>query len=80
MILLDLLKAARYGDELKDPASWKKGQLLTNAVGGLILLAIKYAAPEYSMPPEMLSTATEAMIAIMVGINLYITKASSKKI
>ena len=79
-MLMDLFKAVRYGEELKDPAKWKKGQLLTNAVGGLLYIGLKYLAPDFEMPPGVIETATEGIIAVLVCINLYITKSSSKKV
>ena len=79
-MLMDLFKAVRYGEELKDPAKWKKGQLLTNAVGGLLVIAMRYIVPEYDLQPEMVDAATEAIVGVLVCLNLYITKASSKKI
>jgi hypothetical protein len=79
-MIADLFKALKYGEELKDPARWKKGQLSITAIGGLIIIAMRFIAPDYDMPEEMVNTISEAVGAVLIAANLFITKASSKKV
>lgn len=80
MIFTDILKAMQAGSELKNPAAWKKGQMLTTAVGTLVALVLQYATPDNTISPEAVNAITEAIAAVLVAVNLLITKASSKKI
>ena len=80
MMFTDLLKAMQYGNELRDPAKWKKGQMLSTAVGGLLVLGLRYALPDQTFSEEFINVATEGIVSALVVINLLITKASSKKV
>lgn len=83
MVLIDAVNAIRHGQELQDPAKWKRGQNLTNAVGGLIAALIgmiKWKFPNFELPAGMEEHLIEIVIGILVATNLYITTASSKKI
>ena len=83
MVLVDAVNAIRHGQELQDPAKWKRGQNLTNAVGGLIAALVgilKWKFPDFELPSGMEEHFIEIVIGILVAANLYITTASSKKI
>ena len=77
------LDALKYGQELQNPARWKKGQELTNLVGGLVaaglaILQAKY--PDIKLPGETQGYLAELIVAALVLINLFLTRATSKKI
>jgi len=82
-MILDLFKAWQAGQELANPAKWKKGQILTNLVGAVLLglvSAIKAKFPEFELPAEVQDYAVEVICGILAIVNIYITKASSKKV
>lgn len=82
-MIIDLFKAWKAGTELADPAKWKIGQVLSNTVGvillGLIQL-VKVKFPDFEVSEEMLDYVTQAICYILAAVNIYITKASTKKI
>jgi hypothetical protein len=83
VMIIDLIKALKAGNELADPAKWKKGQVLTNTVGALVLAivgVIKWKFPEINISEDVSDQITQIITAILVMVNLYITPASSKKI
>ena len=78
-----LFEALRAGQELKDPAKWKKGQNLTNLIGAIvagIVVLIKWKFPELNIPDEIKDYAIEVIGGALVVANLYLTPATSKKI
>ena len=79
-MLLDLLKALKMGEELKNPAAWKNAQILTNLVGGLLALILKYLPLEYQLPDDLMSLFVSAIVGVVLAVNSYITYASSKKV
>ena len=82
-MITQLFAALKAGQELKNPAQWKRGQQLTNLVGALIaglVMLFKYKFPELPIPPGLQETVVEIVCAVLVIINLYLTPASSKKI
>jgi len=80
MMLLDLLKALKMGEELKNPAAWKNAQVLTNIIGGIIALVLKYLPAGYQLPDDIMSLFVSAIVGIVIAVNSYITYASSKKV
>jgi len=82
-MLINLIKALKAGNELSDPASWKKGQHLTNAVGALVMAVLtlfRYKWPDVYLPAELAEQLTQVIAAVLVTINLYLTPATTKKI
>lgn len=80
-----LYQAIKIGNELADVSKWKKGQWLTNAVGGLVALileSLKIWKPELSayLPEGFAENATEIIAGVLVMINLYLIPATTKKI
>lgn len=83
MILGDLIKVMKAGETLKDPAKWKKGQVLSNAVVGLItggIALIKWKFPEVEIPQAVSDYAVETLTGLLVVINMYWTTGTSKKV
>jgi len=82
-MILDLFKAWQAGQELANPAKWKKGAILTNLVGmvmlGIVsLVKVKY--PEFELPAEVQEYAVEVICGVLAIANIYVHKASSKKV
>jgi len=82
-MITDILQAAKLGNELSDPAKWKRGQKLTNKVvlflGAVLAIArIKY--PELPVSDEMLLSIGGVVAGIMAIINDYMTTATTKKL
>jgi hypothetical protein len=80
-----LYQALKIGNELSDVSKWKRGQWLTNAVGGLVALvleSIKLWKPELAayLPEGVAENATEIIVGVLVVINLYLTPATTKKV
>jgi hypothetical protein len=83
MIITDAIKVLKAGEELKNPANWKKGQVLTNTVGGLVMGAvaiIKWKLPDIEIPQVVSDYAIEIISGALVVANAYMTTATSKKV
>jgi hypothetical protein len=83
MIIKDFITVLKTGEELKNPANWKKGQVLTNTVGGLVMAAvaiIKWKFPDIEIPQVVADYAIEIISGALVVANAYMTTASTKKI
>lgn len=83
MIMTDVMKVLKAGEVLKDPAKWKKGQLLTNAVVGVVsggLGLLKWQLPDIEIPPEAEELLVNILMSALIGVNLFVTAASSDKI
>lgn len=80
MIIFDLFKALKAGEEIANPAAWKKGTMLTSSLGVLVAVAFKLFAPDFSVSEELTNTIIEALAAVLVAINIFMTKATSKKV
>ena len=80
MLIKDIFKAMAVGNELSNPTAWKKGQILTTAVGSLVVIILRYAVPDTTFTSEFIQTATDSICGVLVLINLVITKASTKKV
>lgn len=81
--IMAALNALKYGQELQDPSKWKKGQELTNLVGGLVAALIALARakfPQIELPGEAQEYLVEIIIAVLVLANIYLTRATTKKI
>ena len=82
-MITQLFAALKAGQELKNPAQWKRGQQLTNLVGALItglVMLLKYKYPDAPIPPGLQETVVEIVCAVLIVVNMYLTPASSKKI
>ncbi len=81
--MLKLIKALQAGQELKDPAKWKKGQNLTNAVAAVLaglIAVLKFGGIEIPVTDEQLVEMSSIVAAILAVVNGYITTASTQKI
>jgi hypothetical protein len=82
-LLPTIFTALQAGQELANPEKWKKGQQMTNLVGGVlagIVAVIRYQFPNLDVPPEFLTLFNEAIVAALVAANVYFTAATTKKI
>jgi hypothetical protein len=82
-MIVNLFKAWQAGQELANPAKWKKGAILTNLVGAVLLgivSVIKAKFPEFELPIEVQDYAVEVICGILAIANIYVHKASSKKV
>jgi len=81
-MISELYNALKAGQELQDPARWKKGQELTNLVGavlaGLVTL-LRWKFPDVFIPDGFSEYGAEAIGTILVMINLYLTRATTTK-
>lgn len=78
-----LLAALRAGQEIGDPAAWKKGQNLINACAAIItalVAIIRYNWPEVMVSDEQILEWAGIAAAVLASINGYITTATTKKI
>lgn len=78
-----LLAALRAGQEISDPAAWKKGQNLINACAAIItalVAIIRYNWPEVMVSDEQILEWAALAAAALAAINGYITTATTKKI
>jgi len=82
-MIIDLFKAWKAGQELANPAAWKIGAMLSNLVGAVLLgviAIIKVKFPDFEVSQEFMDYATQAICYILAAINIYVHKASSKKV
>lgn len=78
-----MLNAMKVGEELQDPAKWKDRQTVTNLVGALVasvVVILRWWKPGLIIPEELSNFIVELIGAILVLINYYLTKATSKKV
>ncbi len=81
--MMKLIKALQAGQELKDPAKWKKGQNLLNSVMAIVaglVAALKMGGIEIPTTDEQLIEISSIIAAILALVNSYITTASTRKI
>lgn len=81
-MLAELWNALQAGKSLSDPASWKKGQELTNLVGAIIasiVTLLRWKFPDLLLPEGFTEHIAEIIGGILVMINLYLTRATTKK-
>lgn len=79
----ELWRALKAGQELSNPAVWKKGQQLTNLVGMVVagvIAFIKWQFPDTYLPEGVEENFAEVIGTILVVVNLYLTPATTKKI
>jgi hypothetical protein len=77
------MSALAAGQELKDPAKWKRGQNLINTVALVItgiVAIIRYNWPDIMVSDEQIVEWASIGAAILAAINGYITTATTKKI
>lgn len=80
--MIELFKALQAGQELQNPEKWKKGQELTNLVGAVlagIITLLRWKFPDMVVPDGVTQYAAEAIGTILVIVNLYLTRATTKK-
>lgn len=78
-----LWKALQAGEELKNPAMWKRGAILSNAVGGVVagvIALLKWQFPEIEIPEPVRDYAIEVISGALVVINIYLIPATTKKV
>ena len=78
-----VLAALKAGQELRDPASWKKGQNLINACAAIIaalVAVVRYHWPEVMVSDEQILEWAGIGAAILAAVNGYLTTATSQKI
>lgn len=83
MLITDAIQALKAGNELKNPAAWKKGQNLTNTVITLLTAVVgilRSTGNELPVTDEQLIAIAGVIAGILYTINTFITTASTKKI
>lgn len=83
MIITDAIRVLRAGESLKNPATWKKGQVLTNTVGGFVMGVIgilKWKFPDVEIPQFVSDYAIELISGALIFANAYMTTATTEKI
>ena len=81
-MISELIKAVQAGQELSNPVKWKRGQELTNLVGIIISGAfelLRYFYPNAIIPEGIAEHITEVVVLILIMLNLYLTRATTKK-
>lgn len=78
----ELIKAVEAGRELSNPAGWKRGQELTNLVGAVVaggVTVIRHFFPDVIVPDGATEHIAEIIGTVLVVVNLYLTRATTKK-
>lgn len=81
-MVAELIRAFQAGQELTNPAKWKKGQELTNLVGAVVaggVVVLRHFFPDFFVPDGASEYIAEGVGAILVIVNLYLTRATTKK-
>lgn len=82
MIITDLINVYKAGKELANPAGWKKGQILFNAVNALVtavLLALNYFFPNIIFPAEVVEAVVNILYFLLIAVNWFLINATTKK-
>ena len=82
-MITEILHAAKFGNELSDPAKWKRGQKLTNKVIlfiGAILAIVRIYYPELPVSDETLLSLGGVVAGILAIVNDVLTTATTKKL
>jgi len=77
-----LIDAAKAGNQLANPAIWKKGQELTNLIGATIagiITLVRFFYPDVMIPDGATEHIAEFIGGALVLVNLYLTRATTKK-
>jgi hypothetical protein len=83
VVVIKALNVLRLGYELRDPAKWKRGQNLTNAIGGVIgfvVFALRQQYPDILIPDGFTEYLVEGIAAVLMAVNLYFVPATTQKI
>lgn len=81
-MITEVYTALKAGQELQNPAKWKKGQELTNLVGAVlagIITLLRWKFPDILIPDGFTQYAAEIIGTILVMVNLYLTRATTTK-
>jgi len=83
-MITDILQAAKLGNELSDPAKWKRGQKLTSKVVALLTVSLAiirgYFPEMVVISDELLLGGGAAIASVLALINDYMTTATTKKL
>lgn len=82
-MLKKIFDAIRAGNELKNPAAWKRGQHLTNLVTAVVVagvMAVRHFFPAIPLPDGVEDTLVEVIVSIALALNLYLVPATTRKI
>jgi hypothetical protein len=79
-MILDFFKAMRLGEEVGNPAKWKRNQNKAIALAGLVVLGLKYAMPDTVIPDDIVNMISTVIFYIVLIANYFITIATTKKI
>jgi len=81
-MITELFKAWQAGEQLSNPAAWKKGQELTNLTGAVVAGGVTVARhffPELVLPEGATEHIAEIIGTVLVVVNLYLTRSTTKK-
>lgn len=81
-MVAELIRAFQAGQELANPAAWKRGQELTNLTGAVVaggVVILRHFFPNFFVPDGATEYIAEGLGAILVLVNLYLTRATTKK-
>ena len=82
IVIAELYRAWKAGNELSDPGAWKKGQELTNLVGAVVagvVTLLRWQFPDILIPEGITEHVAEIIGSILVVVNVYLTRATTKK-
>ena len=82
-MIVKIFQALQAGQELRNPAAWKKGQNLINlcalVITGIVAV-LRVQFPDLPMTDEQIVEIASILAGLLAVINGYITTATSKKI
>jgi len=82
-IIPAIREAMKAGKEIKDPASWKQGQLTTNRIFSflaVLLIGLRLMGYDLHVTDETLITMSGGVAAILAGVNNILTTITSTKV
>ena len=82
-MIVKIFQALQAGQELRNPAAWKKGQNLINlcalVITGIVAV-LRVQFPDLPMTDDQIVEIASILAGLLAVINGYITTATSKKI
>ena len=83
MLLMDMVKAIKAGEEITNPASWKNKTIVMNSVSAIVLAVIgiiKWKFPDFVINEIGIDAIVNVIVAVLFAINALMTAITSKKV
>jgi hypothetical protein len=80
MIITDVWRAMKLGEEIGNPRKWKRSQQTATALSVLIGIGLKYAMPDTVIAPDMLEMAGNLVLFGAILLNYFGNIITTRKL